>query len=200
MTDLHLTSETLAAHLDRALERDERERVERHLAGCITCRAELREIEAMLRATPGSAIAPARRRSTPRRFALPATVGIAAALLVFVLSPRRADTPVVRDGAAAPAGETSSPVVTVVPPRGATVGASALTLGWRSVAADANYHVALVDSVGRALWSTRTGDTTAVVPADVVARTAGRVFWYVDALRPDGHSATSGMTELRIAR
>lgn len=199
MSDAHPTSETIAAYVDRTLPPGERADVDRHLAACVACRAELREVEAMLRVAAPAAVE-ARRRPGTYRLALPALVGIAAALLVFVLSPRRADTPVVRDGAATPAGETSSTVVTVVPPRGATVGAGALTLGWRPVATDANYHVALVDSVGRALWSARTGDTTAVVPADVVARTSGRVFWYVDALRPDGHSATSGMTELRIAR
>lgn len=201
MSDTHPSSETIAAYLDGTLADDARTQVDLHVRGCIACRAELQELTELLASAPGAPVSPvAPIRMRARRFVGPALVGVAAALLLFFIVPRRANTPVVRGTGDAPKSEGTTPIAVVTPPRGATVTGAVLTLAWRPAAAGANYHVALVDSIGRALWSARTGDTTAVVPADVVARASGRTFWYVDALGTDGRMMTSGMSELRLAR
>jgi anti-sigma factor RsiW len=66
--DRERLTEALSAYLDDALDSAERDTLERHLATCETCRAELaglRRVGALLRALPEPAL--------PRSFTLPAT-------------------------------------------------------------------------------------------------------------------------------
>ena len=65
----HIANERLSAYVDGQLAARERQRVERHLRGCVACRrdlAELRAVVAMLRRAPA--------RPLPRSFALPLSV------------------------------------------------------------------------------------------------------------------------------
>ena len=53
MPEPHLSAEEVAAYIDRALDRDGRERIESHLAGCGPCLSEVLEVQQLLRAVDG---------------------------------------------------------------------------------------------------------------------------------------------------
>ena len=54
MPDAHLTSDDVAAYLGPRLARDDRRRVEAHLASCAECRTEVREVRSMLQSVPSA--------------------------------------------------------------------------------------------------------------------------------------------------
>lgn len=184
--DDHPSAERVAAFLDGTLDGPGRRVVERHLAECAECRAERDALVVQLRT------APRRRRLLP----LPAIIGsAAAAALLFTVLLGRVEAPVVRTQQPART-EGLARVTVVAPVAGSLVTQESLVLSWRAFSPAADYYATVLDSVGIVLWSTRTVDTTATLPAGLLK--PGTAFWHVDALRADGISATSGMIELRI--
>ncbi len=183
----HLESGEVAAYLDRALPRTERERVEAHLADCTECRREVIEVS-RLRHTSAS----------QRRWLLFAPGAAAAAILIAVLV-RPADTPgpgpVLRDG-----GEEPGLTVSLVAPTdSAIVEGRAVAFTWRSAGSGVSYRVTVTDARGDVVWSGAALDTTARLPGPRLR--AGRpYFWYVDVLLPDGRSVTSNVRHFTVSR
>lgn len=77
------------------------------------------------------------------------------------------------------------------PAAGATITSRTETFVWRKDR-DARYQLRIVDSAGAPVWATTTSDTSARLPATVHLSPRSRYFWYVDALRSDGFSVSSG--------
>lgn len=194
----HLSSRKITAYLEGELDAPERSEVEAHLADCSECRREVRSAWGLLSWWR-------RRRRT--RVAL-AVAGAAAAVLLLVFLPFgdgpggdriSPDTPFRDTGPAAAAGRVQSLSVHG-PGDGAVLpdGSSPVRLRWESVSADVTYRVTLTAEDGTPVWSATTRDTVAPVPPDVRLRPGALYLWYVDALLPDGTSATTGTHSFRI--
>jgi hypothetical protein len=187
----HLDPDTLAAFVDGALGAADRGRAEAHLAACDTCRHELLAVRQLL-----ASYRPAAQR---RRLVVP--LAAAAALVLAVGLPMLnggQDTspmpPIRRPGA-----EAALAVSGLSPRPGSTVMADApLEFAWGTAEAGSTYRLTVVDSAGALVWSTETGDTTAVLPADIALASGQSYFWYVDALRSDGRSLTSGAQRFSV--
>jgi anti-sigma factor RsiW len=184
----HLSAEELAAYIDHQLSPDETRRADAHLADCATCR---RELAASSRVVATAPIAGS-RRSPGRVAAVAAAAAILVAVVVLRPPPQRPDVAVERAD-----GIEASRVQTVFPLTGSTVDANDLTFAWRRDD-NASYQLRVVDSSGAAVWATTTVDTTARLPRTVSLK-AGRYFLYVDALRADGFSVSSGPVEFTAA-
>ena len=186
----HLSSEELGAYLSNTMSETERPAVERHLVNCADCRADLIETQ---RAT---STAPATKRSWQGRFY---ALGIAAAAVIaFAVWPRGDSKvesgPVERNRTVAP-----NTAVVIVSPQQDGVFSAQRTFVWRRND-DASYNITLTDASGRTLWSQSTADTTAALPSAVVLSRGQQYFWYVDALKSDGRSVTSGINSFHVSR
>lgn len=183
----HLTSERLAAFLDRRLTGADRELAVRHFASCAQCREELVELRAMLDSG---------RNPRTRRWFMVA--GAAAAIIAFVLVPRVASDRSVETARVRAESGTRLPngtqVIEVVSPsdRGVVV-RQGLELFWRPVAARATYLVAIQDTSGNEVWRVLSGDTSVVVPDTARLNSGHRYFWSVDARLADGGMAKTGV-------
>lgn len=186
-TTFHLENGLVAAYLDGRLGPEERAKVEGHLADCPTCR---REIVAVARL----------RRSATRRprwmIAVPAVA--AAAVVLFLSWPGAREESVGRGPVVRGGGEEGvAAVAALAPAAGAVVPREALTFTWRPAGPETHYRLTVTDDQGNVVWTAATDDTTLTArPLLVAARV---YYWYVDALLPDGRSATSGAQELRTA-
>lgn len=178
----HLTPEAVAGYLDHDLSRDERQQVELHIASCVECRAELAQVR-------GLELRRRRRRWIP----VFAPLAAAAAVVLAIVLPQRGATP--SDLRSSPAGD--SPLGIVAPESSAEVAPESLRFVWRSAGPAASYTFTLQEDDGRMVWTSTTTDTSAAVP-DSVKLTPGRTwFWLVDALLPDGRSASTGVQRVR---
>ena len=191
----HLRPEEIGAFLANSLSEQERDTVERHLVACAECRSELIEGQRAIASAPMS------KRLRNSRFVVVAGLAAAAVLLITML-PREAvvtpGTPVERDasGLTLPA---AARVEIVSPPANGELDTGSRTFTWKRDGSSA-YNLTVTDESGRTLWSASTSDTTLTLPADVRLARDTRFFWYVDALRSDGRSITSGVNAFRTAR
>lgn len=188
----HLSAAQVAAYLDRVLPAVARERVAAHLVACSECRGEVRAVARALRP----------RRWT-RWYVVGPAVAAAAASVVIAVGPslRRSvpAEPTVRGAPAAPAeGIPRLPVV--APPADATVAPDAMTFVWHAAGRDAHYRLTLTEPDGRLAWTNETSDTTLQVPRSIALARGRTYYWYVDALLPDGRSASTGVRRLHTAR
>lgn len=191
----HLSSEEMGAFLANSLTDRERDIVERHLVECADCRSELVEGQRAVASIPPA------KRMRPARLAAYAGLAAAAVLLVTLL-PRdevvRPAAPVERDasGLTLPA---AARVEIVSPPVNGELDAGLPTFTWKRDGSSA-YNFTVTDESGRTLWTGSTSDTTLTLPADIRLQRDTRFFWYVDALRSDGRSITSGVNAFRTPR
>lgn len=182
---VHLEPGRIAAYLDGRLSPEEARGAQDHMYGCEECRAAVVDASGALRTVE--------RR--PRRWIVPTAAAAALAGLVLVGSLAiglDGDTSVTRSTRPTPEGA-SAAVETVAPRRDAVVGTGDIRLTWRALRPEAAYAVTLADAGGDPVWRTETRDTTAVVPPSVNLEPGARYVWFVDALLPDGGSATSGV-------
>jgi anti-sigma factor RsiW len=182
VVESHLSVEDVAAYVDRRLPRGDRDRVELHLSVCKQCRDEVAEVTRL--ASSGM------EAPRPRRSRLTVVAAAAAVLLVVSLTiPRLTSYPESREERSdtTPGGNR----VISVEPRDNAVVARERTFTWRRDD-NAAYQVRIVDSAGGVVWTGGTTDTTLVLPANVRMTPATKYFWYVDALRADGFSVSSG--------
>jgi putative zinc finger protein len=184
---VHLESSEIAAYLDRALPKSERDRVESHLADCAQCRRESVEV---LRVRN-------RMRRRSRWLVIPPVAAAAVVLFVLVRAGAIPGTtpPVLRDGGDGPMPR----VVIVSPPDSGAGGSEHMSFVWRSVGPGVSYRITISDPKGDVVWSAAASDTTARVPASVQLRRS-TYYWYVDALLPDGRSITSGVHPFSVTR
>jgi len=181
--ETHLSAENVAAYIDRRLTAEERQRADAHMVRCAECRDELTQAARLVASAP-----PHRMVKHPRLVAL---VSLAAAMLVVAVSlSRPGQTP----PAASPQREAIDAEPNVIqaltPTAGATITPSTQFV-WRREG-DARYQLRIVDSTGALVWMTTTNDSSARLPPSVRLQRRSRYFWYVDALRSDGFSISSG--------
>ena len=189
MADGHLSAEEIAGYIDHTLSVDRGVRAESHLAVCAECRHELAASSHIV----GTAPAANRRRYIGPAAGFAAAAGILVAIMLAL--PERDDVELQRGSGIEP----TSRVQAVFPATGSTIGGEPLNFIWRRDD-DASYQVSVVDSAGAVLWVTTTSDTVARLPQTVRLRPGARYFWYVDALRADGFSVSSGPMEFKTAR
>jgi hypothetical protein len=188
----HLSSEELSAYLSNVAGETERENVERHLLSCAECRAELIDGQRALATVPSS-------KRVNRTWYGVAGLAAAAAILVSVWPSREVDRalqPVERN---TPPASAAGAITIVSPVPGSQMDASSRTFTWRRDDGS-SYKVTVTDETGRSIWSLTTQDTTVVLPSSVELAPGSRYFWYVDALRPDARSVTSGINSFSTAR
>jgi hypothetical protein len=179
----HLDAAEVIAYLEGRISPEERERLERHLADCAACVADV---------AVGTAVS--RRRARPL---LIAAGGLAAAAVVALVIGRSApNVPAgpVMDERASGRQET---LAIVAPQSSATLGNGEAFI-WRSHPEAVTYRLTITDTTGAEVWSTTTSDTAirAPHPPLLPART---YLWYVDVLGADGRTATTGLQRLRTA-
>ena len=192
----HPAVHDLAAYLEHRLDDASRRRIEAHLVECERCRREVIEGEHVLRD------APVRRRSARRPFAaLAGLAGLAAAAVaLFFVLPRDETSgraPVER-AAAPPVAPVTPAIVVVEPIDSADLAAAPATFVWRPSPGVSLYKFTLTDDQGRVLWSASTRDTVLAPSGSVQLSPTTRYFWYVDALRADGGTVSSGVHAFRV--
>lgn len=192
-TSGHLASEEVAAYLDKTLSKAECARVESHLADCDTCHEEIVSVSTLLEGAPRSR----------RRFVALSAMAAAAALAVFLVRPsteselpaggrlRASDTPFASEGVSG---------VRAVAPVGRQSISDGIVFVWRPTVPGAAYRFTLTDDRGDKVWAGSTNDTTLIVPDDALLLKDRSYHWYVDALGPDGNSATTGITSFQVVR
>jgi hypothetical protein len=186
-TDDHLEAADIAAYVDGALPVSGRQTIDAHLARCAECRAEIFEVSRIIGGTRGAG----RLSGANQRLWL-SVAAIAAVVLIWIVPPmaRQQAGRVLRE-------ET---VTTTTAPRPlAPIGSvsAAMALVWSRVPHSTNYRVRIFDSVGTVVWDAQTEDTTATLPASLVA--PGRSFyWKVEARTGFDRSTASDLTEFRI--
>lgn len=181
----HLTSLEIGEYLNSGLRSDERKRVAAHLADCDRCRSDLVEARRALSAEAGKS----------RRGWVAASLAAAAvlALLVFLPQDGRETAPgdlLREDGVGAS-------VAAVSPIDGAEVTGSPRFV-WRATGRDTVYRFTLVSESGVVVHDATTPDTTLVLPEPgALPGGEAELYWIVDALLPDGRTATTGAQRFR---
>ena len=190
----HLRSEELGAFLANALTDTERDAVERHLVACAECRSDLVQAQRTIISAPSA------QRAGSRRWITLASLA-AAAVLIIAVWPRdditRNPVPVERDVSVTPV--TAEAVTIVSPSANGELDEAEHTFTWNKDDGS-SYRITVTDEAGRPLWTETTNDTSVVLPATTQLPRGARFFWYVDALRPDGRSVTSGINAFRTSR
>lgn len=179
----HLLAEEVAAYLDRGVSATERQRLEAHLGRCAECRDELAAVRYL-----GSA----RGRRRAWYVLLPAAA--AAAIVLAVGLPGAPSSPgdVLRSGDRLGTAERIRQFTAVQPTAAATVHPDSVRFVWASAGHDASYRLTLASPAGDTIWTISTGDTTVALAPDVALDRGKSYFWYVDAILPDGSTATTG--------
>lgn len=192
----HITSEDLAAYLDRRLQPTVSARLERHLADCAACRADLVDARSLLESTDAS-LAP-RQVLRPRR----ARIWVAAAAVLTIAILPLAQRVVQPSGNSPPtrATQRARPSIDVLAPRDQAVDAAAVVFSWRPVEGASTYRLTLTDSSGTPLFTMATTDTSTAPPAGTILRRGSSYLWYVDGLTSDGHTMSSGVRSFSTLR
>src|SRR5688572_10700616 len=154
-SQVHLTSDRVAAFLDASLSGVDRERAVRHLAECAECRSEVTELRVVLDTS----------RATRKRTWLGGAAALAAALAFAILPGLVRDdlTPPGEGGSTtigAVRASDAAPLIGIhAPSNGAIVPRSGVTLTWQPVGTGVEYSVVVQDTAGASIWSTRLTDT-----------------------------------------
>ena len=188
----HPAIDELAAYLEHRLDDVSRRRLEAHLVDCAECRREVMEGERTLRG------APSRRAAAWRPLAVLATLAAAAAVLFTVLP--RGGTSEGRTIERSPDAPLRAvmPIVVVEPEDAARLTTAPTTFVWRGAPGVSLYKFTLTDEQGHVLWSTSTRDSLLRPPASLEVPASASYYWYVDALRADGSTVSSGVHAFRV--
>jgi hypothetical protein len=143
--------------------------------------------------------APVRRSLPVTRLArLAAAVIIAVvALRVFWGPPAQPGSSVRADSSLIP-GEPPARIATWSPPDGDTISAREAVFRWAPVGENATFQLRLSEPDGSIRWTWSTSDTSVTLPDTVHLSAGGTYLWYVDALRADGRSASTGVRRFVI--
>lgn len=191
-----ISPEEMAGYIDDCLSGEERASVEARLARSPELRVEL--VAATRIKVAEEASKP--RRSSPWKAGVGILLAAAAAVIVVVAIPNRN-----RDGrqSAAPAerrveAEDGGHVSLLTPVDAGTLPLISANFAWRSEG-DASYRITIADATGATVWTTLMKDTTATLPPTVLLQTGNNYYWYVDALRSDGSSISSGPRSFKVS-
>lgn len=184
---LHLLPQELAAYLGAGPRANDSTRIREHLAECPECRGEAIEVGRLVRAS----VRPARVR-------ILAPLALAAGIALVTWVGIRTDSPgtLLRS----PATATSQPMAleSVSPLGPISRAAGPVTFAWRHAGPAVEYRVTLLDATGAVLWTVLTPDSSAILPVTVSLAPGADYYWYVDALRSDGTSTSSGAQAFRL--
>jgi len=188
MGNEHLTEEEIGVYVEGVLTKEERQRLESHLAGCSSC------LDATVSA---SGSLQSWRRRGRRKAYMPALAAAAVITLLAVSfssgDDGRVDPERFRGAVSALEDESGQSIETVSPAEGGTLLAQEPAFIWRSVEPDAVYRFSLLDAGGDVMWNGTTRDTVLSLTSELLLPPGADYFWYVDALLQDGASATSGI-------
>lgn len=188
----HLDDATVAAYVDGSMSDSDRRLAESHLSLCDDCRAEVVAASAAVSSAPGGT-APSWR--SWRGIGVVAAAGVMIALAATL--PRDAkDSDIVRDASIPEYG--ARPTVTVVNPSDGMRLSGERRFVWRSIADGTSYRFTIGDSSAQPIYSITVQDTSAAIPASVQLVSGRQYFWYVDAIRPDGMTASSGLKSFTV--
>ncbi|MFN0182148.1 MAG: anti-sigma factor family protein [Gemmatimonadales bacterium] len=194
MTD-HLSNDELATYLDGALADEGRDRVERHLEVCPSCRDELAAVARLVDTAPPP-------RQAWRRGGRPLWVGVALAAGLAAVVLIRGGPEIgtgVSDSLRAPDFDGGRARLEVVAPHpDSAVPREGLTLSWRSSPATL-YRVTVLTEGGEPVWSTETTDTVAMVPSGLALVVGASYFWRADGIA-NGIVTSTGARRLLIGR
>lgn len=180
----HMNEFEVAAYLDRRLPAPDRDRLERHLAGCEDCRQEVSEIHRIL----------VRGRRRRRILVGGALLATAAALLLVVrptLFAPHGDigAPPIRDAG-------GSPTLIAYGPSGEAALRS-LRFVWGAAPGVTTYRLTVSGEDGVTIWTGSVSDTTVFLPDSVRVQAGRRYFWIADALLQDGAARSTGLREFQ---
>ena len=185
----HLGADEVVAYVDGAIAEEQRGRVQAHLAACADCRAEVRDVMAVVRTLPDV-------RRARRRLWIPAAAAVAAAAIVLVWLRPPSERTAIGDE-----HRKGSVTTTVAPRPVAPAGAVAAvdTLVWSSAPGADAYRVRLFDANGTVLWEGQTIDTVAPLPATIALRASASYYWKVEARTGFDRWAASDLIEFVVA-
>lgn len=180
--EAHLDPHEIAGYIEGRLARDDRGRVEAHLADCEECAAELAAVS-RLRPRPGS----------PARWV---GLAVAAAAVIAVVVVGRGPARRPADQGPLVRGATTGQFVSAVAPAEGAALRSPPVFVWHQVAEATTYRVSVTRSNGDSVWAASVRDTTVAAPDSGLP--PGAYYWYVDALLSDGRSVTGRAREFRL--
>ena len=193
MQDEHLTTGEVVAYLEKSLTAPEQERVEHHLARCVDCRDEVVQVQSIESVS--------RRPGKGMYLGIGAVVAAAVVALVLVTPfGRQLLLTDIESPTRSSATEGAVAIGAIAPADGDRVTREGLTLLWHSVSAETSYQITLTNPQGDVVWTARTSDTTAAVPATVELIADASYYWYVDALLEDGRPATTGIQRFVVGQ
>jgi hypothetical protein len=190
----HISSEDLSAYLDAETSSEKKAILQAHLAECDDCRAEVAELTDLLRNQ-------GRRRFWSIAIPTAAAASVAALMLVGPLRSGGEGDPTIQLRPGLSAEFEALPEIPVLSPEpGATVDPDQIEFIWAAFGENPSYRLTLADEGGDPLWTLETTRTRTSLPENVRLTPGGRYFWFVDALLPDGTTATTGMNALTVRR
>jgi hypothetical protein len=189
---IHLTDEDLAAWLDGTLTGAARTRAEQHLIACDECRNVVVQ-------AGGTLVSRKRTRAWPW-----AGVGLAAAAALVILVVSRGPTSFTTtdslERAHAPVTEDVPRFEARAPETRSAIARDSLAFAWEGEPEGTVYQLTISDERGGVVFTTRTTDSTFVLPRDsATALVRGQVYyWLVEALLPDLRSATTAVRSFTV--
>lgn len=191
----HPESAAIASYLDDRLPAAEKARLQAHLAECSDCRDEVVELVELMEA---------QKTGRRRRWIVPVVAAAAVAATVLLVSMpvvrEESDrTSIVRAPEAAAEREALRAISPLSPLQERPVERDALAFAWQPIAEDASYRLTVTDSAGVPMWVAETDQSRIVAPPDVDLESGTRYLWFVDAVLPDGTTATTGVQPFQIA-
>lgn len=184
-SEIHMTELEIAGYLDRGLSQGDRDRVERHLVECHTCRYDVMEAQRIIG-----------RASRSRRLIGAAGILAVAAAATLMMRPAlsRVEPSTERDASTS----TSYNDLRVYHPVSAD-GTRSVRFTWGGAPDAISYRFTLSTSEGITVWSYSGGDTTVTVP-DSIAPPINALVWAADAMLRDGSIRSTGLQRIEPAK
>lgn len=193
----HLSVDEVTAYVDAAVRPEDRPRIEAHLADCDRCRDEVVAVRGTMVAEAESRPGFWRRSSV--RVAGLAAAAVLAGFLLFGPEMLTTEDGIRTRGQEAADVAGAGLLATVGPEDGARLAPGSVRFAWRSAGTGAVYELTLTNEIGDIVADTATSDTTLVIPAGGALLEGGVFFWFVDALRDDGSSVSSGARQFEVS-
>lgn len=189
----HLTSEELAAYLDRKAMPEEKARILAHLDACESCREETADLVRLLHR---------RDRQKARRLVVPLAAAAAVAGVLLVGPSLHQGTGRPEASFRAPAAASSAEALVRIrvesPASGAIVPPDSVAFAWDAVEEGAVYRLTVTDESGEPLWVHETSTTSLRLPSDVELVPGRKYFWFVDVLLADGSTGSTGVVNFQL--
>jgi hypothetical protein len=183
---VHLTPGDVARFVEKRATADERRTIERHLNECDACRTEIIQVARF-----------ARGGGARRRVFVAVPVAAAAALLVWVAvgpSAGGVDPNRLRAGS-----EGLQRIEAVTPVDERVVRTDTVSFLWRSAGPGAQYSINITDTRGDPVSQALVADSVFVITIDALRGHGAVFFWYVDAVLPDGSTASTRVRRFSLS-